>query len=219
MDKGRKLYSNAEVASFHSSSMKIFGEPANNTSSTSDVNNQKGSYGELIIGNMLNLIACETPDFYVFHSVGLPLTLAGETDHVVVYKDKVILIETKTFSSYYSLRVNSAGVLRGRKATMRKPIKVEDNNLYQKMDLYQKRFDNRKVQSVVAIVRDDVETLSENQTYKVVSIANFFSFLRGEIDSAQDIKEDSWPAIKFFSMLCMKKYEPKVSLPPAQTDI
>jgi hypothetical protein len=212
VDKNRRLYSNSEIASFHTSGRKIFGEAGANTSTGLDVNNQKGNYGEQIIGNMLNLIACETEDFYVFHSIGLPLTLAGETDHVVVYKNKIILIETKAYSGYRSLKVNSAGVLRGWKKPTRKPLKVEDNHIFEKINVYQKRFDNRKVQAAIAIVRDDVETSSQTSTYQVVSIDNFFKFLREEIETAAEIKEDAWPAIKFFSMLCIKKH---VKMPAA----
>jgi Nuclease-related domain len=207
VDSKKRLYTDREIAGFRDSDRKIFGHAASNTSTAVNINNQKGNYGELIIGNMLNLIACETPEFYVFHSVGLPLNLAGETDHVVLYRNKIILIETKAFSSYKILKVSQQGTLIGWKAENKNRFKVEDNKLFQKMDVYQKRFDNRKAQAVIAVVRDDIRTETLNDSYQVVTIDNFFKFIRDEMATAKPIKEAPWPAIKFFSMLCIKQSE------------
>lgn len=207
MDKARKLYTNGEIASFRAEPPRIYGEPASYAFNelSKDLSNQRGNFGEMIIGNILNLIACETEGFYVFHSIGLPLELAGETDHVVVYKNKIILIETKAFSGYRSLRTSESGSLKGTKHGSNKVWKVDDNHLYQKIDLYQKRFDNRNVTGILATARDGIETTSANSVYRVASMDNFFSMIRNEISTARDIKEDPWPALKFFAMLCISK--------------
>jgi len=153
---------------------------------------------------MLNLLACETEGFYVFHSIDLPLTHAGETDHAVVYKNKIILIETKAFSGFDILRVNEAGVLRGRKVSTGERYRVEDNKIFNKIDLYQKRFDNREVSALLVVARNDIQTSSDNPKYKVASLDNFSKILREELAEAKAIKEVPWPAIKFFSLLCLK---------------
>jgi len=209
LDSERRLYTNSEIAAFREEHPRIYGEPASYAENltSKDLSNMKGNFGEMVIGNILNLIACETEEFYVFHSVGLPLTLAGETDHVVVYRDKIILIETKAFSGYSSLRTSKAGTLWGTKRGSNRVVTIEDNHLNQKISLFQQRFDNRNVTGVLAAVRDGIDTTSASSVYKVASLDNFFSFIKNEIETAKPIKESSWPAIKFFAMLCIGKRE------------
>lgn len=204
-----RYYTGSDLAELRLADNKIFGSPGAGTTSSSEqnVNNFKGSFGEAIIGNILNLIAIETPGLYVCHSIGMPDGRQGETDHVLIYRDKVILVETKAFSGYTAYSVNKEGCLKASKGNTRK-IRINDNHAFEKVAYYQKFFTNRKVQAVLAVTRDQIKTYSENSTYRVASLDNIMSVIREEIGEAEPIKEPAWPAIKFFASLCIS---------PAQT--
>lgn len=204
-----RYYTPTELTQLHLSKNAIFGVPAAGTTSTSkqNVNNHKGSFGEAIIGNILNLIAIETPGLHVCHSVHMPEGHEGETDHVIIYKNKIILVETKAFSSYNAFSVSRDGFLKAGRAGERKRS-VPDSNAFKKVAFYQERFPNRHVQSILAITRDRITTFSENGKYKVASLDNIMTMIRDEIDEAENIKEPSWPAVKFFASLCQA---PKVT--------
>lgn len=199
-----RYYTGYEVSELRLADNKIFGSPAASLNKhTENLNNSRGYYGEAIIGNILNLIAVETPGAYVCHSVGFIDNTRGETDHVLIYKNRVILIETKAYSTYSSYRVNKEGVLTASKNNGRFHS-VNDSNVFDKVSYYQEMFPNRKVQAVLAIVRDDVKTWSENGRYKVTSLTGFMSLIREEMAAAEEMKEPTWGVVKQFALLCLK---------------
>ena len=199
-----RFYTPSELDALRLADNKIFGKAGAGSQSASqqNVNNYKGSFGEEIIGNILNLIAIETPGLYVCHSVGLPNGKQGETDHILIYKNKIIIVETKAFSGYTAYSVNKEGFLKASKGHTRK-VRVDDSHAYSKVALYQEFFTNRKVQCVLAIARDQIKTYSENGTYKVASLDNIMSVIRAEIEESEPINEPVWPAVKFFASLCI----------------
>lgn len=198
-----RFYTPQELSQLRVSDNKIFGEPgASLPAVTENLNNHKGHYGEQIIGNILNLLATEIPGLYVCHSIGMPEGFHGETDHVLIYKNKVILVETKAFSGYTAYSVNKEGYLKASKGHTRK-IRVNDSNAFEKVSFYQQFFTNRQVQCILAVTRDQVKTYSENNIYKVASLDNIMSVVRDEIAEAEEIKEPDWPAVKFFASLCI----------------
>lgn len=211
-----RFYTPSELDSLRLAENKIFGKAGAGSlsSSTQNVNNHKGNFGEAIIGNILNLITIETPEAYVCHSVGLPDGRQGETDHVLIYRNRVILVETKAFSGYTSYSVNKEGYLKASKQGQRK-TKVNDSNAYAKVALYQQYFTNRKVQCVLAITRDQIKTYSENEIYKICSLDNIMSVIRAEMEEAETVNEPAWPAVKFFASLCIA--EPRKVFPEVIT--
>lgn len=148
------------------------GIPTTINTATIDVGNLKGKYGETVIGSVLNILALENPELYVFHSVAAPRNIIGETDHIVLYKNKLILIETKTYSNFRVFKINREGDLRGRKVGERNTLrKLDNNNLIQKVKEYEKLFPEYSVHAITAVTRSDVETMSENGKYKVASLS------------------------------------------------
>jgi len=211
-----KFYTASELDVLRLADNKIFGSAGagSQSSSQQNVNNIKGSFGEAIIGNILNLIALETPGLYVCHSVGLPNGQQGETDHILIYRDRIIIVETKAFSGYTAYSVNKEGYLKASKGNTRKRG-VDDSHAFSKVALYQQYFTNRKVQCVLAIARDQIKTYSENGIYKVASLDNIMSLIRAEMEEAEPINEPVWPAVKFFASLCISP--PQKSFPEVIT--
>jgi len=204
LDTKNKLYSNRIVAQFRLSDNKIFGIPSSYATSNSyqDINAYRGVCGEQIVANLLNLLALETPSMYVFHSVGSK-DGDGETDHIIVYKDKILIVETKVFSGYRGFRVSDTGVLYGRKGN--KEFKASDNRIMKKVELYQRRFPNRKVEGILAVVRNDIKVSSKHEKYHVVCLDTFYKTIGERMKKATELKEDHWPAVKYFSSLCIKQ--------------
>lgn len=206
------LYSERNLAKLCSAKNKIFGLLARgipttiNTSAT-DIGNLKGKYGESVIGSMLNILALEDPNYYVFHSVSAPNGVKGETDHILLYKNKVILVETKTYNNFKAFKINKEGELKGRKIDKPNSLrKLDNNNLIEKVDLYQSLFPEYKVHAITAITRAGVQTTSENGKYKVASLSNLFQSLEYHASQATDVDEElSLESIKFLASRCLSK--------------
>ena len=214
-----RYYQNHEVAELRLADNKIFGAPAANTTRHSNnLNNSRGAYGEEIIGNILNLIVVETPGAYVCHSVAFLDDTKGETDHVIVYHDRIILVETKAYSGYVSYKVNKEGVLTGSTGKGRYR-KINDSNVYSKLAYYQELFPNRKVQAVIAVTRDDVRTWSENGRYKVASLDNIMKLIREMFIEATPVNEPAWGVVKQFAVMCVKPADSPDVLKPVTSPV
>lgn len=200
-----RYYTGPEIAQLRLANNKIYGAPAASLNQyTANLNNVRGVYGELIIGNILNLLTIESPGAYVCHSVAHIDNRNGEMDHVLIYKDHIILIETKSFSGYTSYRVNKEGILTASNGKGKGFRKIDDSNVFKKVAYYQEKFPNRKVQAILAITRDEVKTWSENGIYKVSSLDNTMQLIRQIMNEAEDIKEPAWSAVKAFATMCVK---------------
>lgn len=181
--------------------------PATINTSTIDIGNLKGKYGESVIGSMLNILALEDDDFFVFHSISAPYNKPGETDHILLYKNKLILIETKTYNNFKIFKINKEGELRGRKIgepnTLRK---LDNNNLIEKVHMYEGLFPEYDVHAITAITRAGVETTSENGKYKVASLANLLQSLDYHVNQAKPVSEDlNMESIRYLASHCLSK--------------
>lgn len=201
----KRYYTGTEIAQLRLANNKIYGAPAASLNKhAANLNNVSGYYGEAVIGNILNLIVVGSPGAYVCHSVAFKDNKSGETDHVLIYKDRIILIETKAFSGYSSYRVNKEGVLTASNGKGKGFRRVNDSNVFNKVAYYQEQFPNRKVQAILAIARDEVKTWSENGIYKVSSLDNTMQLIRSIMREADDIKEPAWSAVKAFATMCVR---------------
>lgn len=200
-----RYYTGPEIAQLRLANNKIYGEPAASLNKYSEnLNSAKGAYGEMIIGAILNLLTIESPGAYVCHSVAHIDNRSGEMDHVLIYKDRILLIETKSYSGYTSYRVNKEGILTASNGKGKGFRKIDDSNVFKKVAYYQEKFPNRKVQAILAITRDEVKTWSENGIYKVSSLDNTMQLIRQIMNEAEDIKEPAWSAVKVFATMCVK---------------
>ena len=175
---------------------------------TIEIGNLKGKYGETIVGSMLNLIALEKPDLYVFHSVATPYGKIGETDHIILFKNKLILIETKTYNGFKSFRVNKQGELKGKKLDQPKSLKrLDNNNLITKVDLFAKLVPREyTVHAITAVTRAGVETYSENGKYKVASLENLVSNIEYHEQNAIDVDpEEALEVRRLLAAYCLNK--------------
>lgn len=209
----RTLYSSQEIAALRKDDNRVFGLPAASLVLNNNLNNMKGFMGEQIVGNILNLITIEHDNVYVCHSVSVDDTTEhGEIDHVLIYKNRVLLIETKTYSAYSTYRVNKEGVLTASTTGKGRFKRINDSNVLKKRKMIQELFPNRTVQAIVAVARDNVKTWSENGAYKVVSLMNLQSTINTIFQEAKDIKEPSWPVVKHFASLCLPPYQERGKL-------
>lgn len=214
-----RLYTDRNVQHLCSENNKIYGllarggVPSKLNTATLDIGNLKGKYGENAIGSLFNILALEHPDLYVFHSVAAPANKPGETDHIILYRNKLILIETKTYSNFRVFKINKQGELRGRKMGERNTLRVLDNNnLIEKVARYESIFPEYNVHAVTAITRSNVETTSENGKYKVASLTNILQNLEYHMNQAVPVSQDlNTESIFYLASNCLNsdyvKYE------------
>lgn len=207
MDDRLKLYSQKQLFDLFKKGNKIFGVSKSHPTIVKDIpqiDALRGTTGEQIVSGILNLNALDLEEFYVCHSIGTHDDSQGETDHVVIYKNKIIIIETKTYNAYRRISVNAEGTAIGFRGN--KEFKIPDNKIMNKVKLYQKRFPNREVEGILAVARYGITTKSSHKNYSVVSLKDLQTRIETIVSQAQTIKEDAWPAVKFFSSLCIREY-------------
>lgn len=113
------LYTPEDVTQFKKELMsgkKTFGEPAASLSWGIDGNRTKASLmpgieGEKQTAKLLDKYALKHPGVYIFHSLSWPES-NGDTDHIVVYKDLVILIDTKRWKSQRKYTVTEKNTIK-----------------------------------------------------------------------------------------------------------
>ncbi len=181
------------------------GVPGTINTATLDIGNLKGKYGESVIGSIFNILALEHPELYVFHSVAAPHNKPGETDHIILYRNKLILIETKTYSNYRVFKVSKQGDLKGRKIGERNTLRsLDNNNLIEKVAMYEALFPEYAVHAITAITRSNVETSSENGKYKVASLANLLQNIEYHMAHAQAVTSElNKESIQYLASNCL----------------
>lgn len=203
-------YRERELSSLLRSGNKIYGElgrglPQKVNTGQEDIGNLKGRYGENVIGSLLNLLTLETKDMFVFHSVANPDGSSGETDHIILYRNKIILVETKTYNNFNSLLVTKNGELKGVPASNTKALrKLDNNNLIRKMGIFSEAFPGFQVHAITAVSRAGVITTSENGKYKVVSLDNLVQSLSyHQAQSSQIDDAVTFKSVKSLANLCL----------------
>lgn len=206
MNERLKLYSLTQLSDLFTAGNKVFGMSKSYPPASKQmplIDKLRGDAGEQIISGILNLNAIETEDMFVCHSVGTHDDSNGETDHIVIYRNQIIVIETKAFAGYTSVRINDKGVAVGARGDAE--FRVSDNKLDDKVKLYQKRFPARHVSGLLVLARSNVETKTMRTNYDAASLSNLQDKLDKIVASASDIDEGPWVAVKFFASLCIKR--------------
>lgn len=136
---------------------KTFGVPAASLSWGIDGSMVKasllpGSEGERQTAKMLDRIAAKTPGMFVFHSLSWPES-NGDTDHIVVWKDMIIVIDTKRWKSSRKYSVTAkGGILRGTVAFSEGRVKIG-----YALQAWRKRLPNKpRVYGIVCIAQEKV---------------------------------------------------------------
>lgn len=191
------LYEIDTLAPLIENNNKIFGLlargiPGSLDTAEHDQGNLKGKYGEAVIGSLLNILALDNPAMYVFHSVANPAYAPiGETDHILLYRDRLILVETKTYNNFSELKISKEGDLRGVPLDNPRGLKrLDNNNLISKVRLYEKAYPGLQVQAITAVTCAGISTRSENGKYKVASLTNLSESLNYHIQNSGEVSRE-----------------------------
>ena len=121
--------SNAELKNLITSGQKVFGVPAASLSWGIDGNRMKASLqpgmeGERMVARILDEYAKTHKGVYVFHSLSWPES-NGDTDHILVYKDLVVVIDAKRWKAQRKYSVTDKGsIKRGTVAFQQGRVKI-----------------------------------------------------------------------------------------------
>lgn len=205
MDERLKLYSAKQVSDLFQAGNRVFGVSKTYPTAIRDIPNVdklRGDTGEQIISGLLNLNSIDNEELFVCHSIGTHDDSQGETDHVVIYKNKIIVVETKTYNGYNKISISKDGIATGMRGDIE--FKIPDNKMANKIKTYQKRFPNRRVEGLLSVARYGISTTTNSDNYDVASLQDFQTKLERILSTARPIKEDAWPAVKFFASLCIR---------------
>lgn len=161
------LYESKELKTLITSGQKTFGVPAASLSWGIDGNRMKASLqpgieGERMIARILDDYAKTHRGVYVFHSLSWPES-NGDTDHILVYKDLVVIIDAKRWKSQrkYSL-TDKGSIKRGTVAFAQGRVKIR-----YALNAWRKKIPKDvKVTGIVAIAQQKVFVTRDKNWYK-----------------------------------------------------
>ena len=121
-----------------------------------------GSEGERQTAKLLDRMAAQTPGMFVFHSLSWPES-SGDTDHIMVWKDMVIVIDTKRWKGSRKYTVTAkGGILRGTVAFKEGRVKIG-----YALHAWRKRLPNEpKVMGIVTIAQEKIFVVRDKNWFK-----------------------------------------------------
>jgi hypothetical protein len=159
--------SKEELKELIKSGQKVFGVPAASLSWGIDGNRMKASLqpgieGEKMIAKILNEYAENHKGVYVFHSLSWPES-NGDTDHILVYKDLVVVIDAKRWKSQRKYSVTDKGsIKRGTVAFAQGRVKIR-----YALNAWRKKIPKDvKVTGIVSIAQQKVFVVRDKNWYK-----------------------------------------------------
>lgn len=163
----------------------------------------KGIIGEHAVSGILNLLTFTYNEMYVFHSVGISNEKDGETDHIVIYKNRIFVIETKNYSMFSSLFVNSEGVASGKKNG--EVVPISDNHIMDKVAFYQNLYPKLKIEAILVTTKSQIKTGSSFSKYSIVSIKHLMELIQSKCDmTAEESIETQNMLVRKFANLCIR---------------
>lgn len=159
--------SEAPVKKLLQEGAKVLGVPAASLSWGIDGNRAipaltAGKEGEKQTAKLLDKLAAEFPEMFVFHSLSWPES-AGDTDHIVVYGNLVLVIDTKRWKSSRKYSVTAkGGILRGTVPFPEGKVKIG----WALKAWRQKLPGKPKVQGVVTIAQEKVFVVRDKNWYQ-----------------------------------------------------
>jgi hypothetical protein len=105
-----------EIKQLLKSGQKIFGTPAASLTWGIDGNRMKASIqpgieGEKHTAKILEEYAQKTPGVFIFHSLSWPES-NGDTDHILVYKDLIVVIDSKRWKAQRKYSLTEKGAIK-----------------------------------------------------------------------------------------------------------
>lgn len=161
------MYTAQEVEElFIGNTTRIFGSPG--ASLTYGINGHRntdvmiaGKEGENATAKILNELVEKTPELYVFHSLRWPES-NGDTDHILVYKEMVIIVDSKRWKGSRKYSVSHRGeILRGTVGFPEGKVKMVGA-----MGIWRHKLPKVTVKGIVAIAQDKVYVVRDKNWYK-----------------------------------------------------
>lgn len=145
---------------------KVLGTPAASLTWGIDGNRmipalEAGKEGEQQTAALLNKLAEEYKPLFAFHSLSWPES-SGDTDHVLIYGDLIIVIDSKRWKASRKYSVTAGGqVLRG---TV--PFPSGKVRIGSALKVWRKKFPGYKVQGIVTIAQEKIFVSRDKNWYK-----------------------------------------------------
>lgn len=165
--KADYLYTSAdEVKALLKTGKKVLGTPAASLTWGIDGNRmipalESGKEGEVQTASLLDKLAEEFPEMFVFHSLSWPES-SGDTDHIVVYGNLVLVIDSKRWKSSRKYSVTQKGeILRGTVPFPSGKVKIR-----YALNVWRKKLPGTKVYGVVTIAQEKVYVVRDKNWYK-----------------------------------------------------
>lgn len=145
---------------------KVLGTPAASLTWGIDGNRmipqlESGKEGEKQTAELLDRMAGEIPEMFVFHSLSWPES-AGDTDHIVVFGNLVLVVDSKRWKGSRKYSVTAGGeVLRGTVPFPSGKVKIR-----YALNIWRKKLPGAKVYGAVTIAQDKIFVVRDKNWYK-----------------------------------------------------
>lgn len=161
-----------------------------------------GKEGEKQTAKVLDKLAEEIPALYAFHSLSWPES-AGDTDHILVYGDLIIVIDSKRWKSSRKYSVTAkGGIMRGTVPFPEGKVRIGSA-----LHVWRRKFPKHKVIGVVTIAQEKVFVVRDKNWYKapyrLVEHDKLEEFIR-EILQKNPAKKVSGPSLVNLGLLLVK---------------
>jgi hypothetical protein len=200
------LYNKETFAAKYKKGEKIYGVPGASLTwgigGVQGASTEVGKDGEEFTAKVLKEYASQIEGLYVFHSIMLP-DGKGDTDHIIVYGDKVIIIDSKRWKSVRKYGISASGhVLRGTVAFPEGKVKT-----YFAIQKWKQNLSKNSVQGIVCIAQEKVFVTRDRNWYRapfrLVEIEKLTDLLDGMIDK-NNKPEDNYGLLSFIGCLTVK---------------
>lgn len=204
MEERLKLYSKREIVELQRQGRRIFGAPQPmfhpRSKNIGEESNLRGLIAEHVVASILNLVSLENSNFYAFHSVGLA-DEAGETDHIVLFENKIFVLETKNSATLTSLTLTKQGKAVGVNGKNR--VKMNSNSLDYKVKKYSELFPEHVVKGLYIVHHTTKTTKSYLDNCEVIRVSRLFDRIVDITDSKTKIV-DNTDVVRYFAGLCIR---------------
>jgi hypothetical protein len=206
--KPTSLYNKDKFAEEYKQGKKVFGIPGASLTWGIDgvhgISSLIGKDGEESTAKVLDEYAKTHEGVYVFHSIMLPNS-TGDTDHILVYKNNIIIIDSKRWKSVRKYGVSASGhVLRGTVAFPEGRVKTN-----YAINKWREVLNKNKVFGIVCIAQDKIFVTRDRNWYRAPFRLVEIEKLVEQLDYTLDIKtptseQDNYAILSFLACLTVK---------------
>jgi hypothetical protein len=204
--KPKSLYNKDSFLEAYKKGLKIFGVPGAaltwGIDGVKGVSTEVGKDGEEATAKVLKEYADKHDGVFIFNSIMLP-EASGDTDHILVYGDKVIIIDSKRWKSVRKYGVSASGhVLRGTVAFPEGRVKT----LFA-IQKWKKVLSKNTIQGIVCIAQEKVFVTRDRNWYRAPFRLVEIEKLEEQLDFMlkPSVKpEDNYALLSFLGCLTVK---------------